>query len=103
MIDPRWAWEQYRPTGANPWDLRKAGHLYRRAAFGATWAELQAAVVDGPDTAVEKLLRGREDAGLEARSRELAATAGKFNADGQLAPWWLYRLLSPTRIRCARS
>ena len=34
------AWEPYRPTADNPWDLPKVGHLYRRAAFGATWAEL---------------------------------------------------------------
>ena len=39
MIDPRRAWEPYRPTADNPWDLRKVGHLYRRAAFGATWDE----------------------------------------------------------------
>jgi hypothetical protein len=58
MIDPRWAWEAYRPTAANPWDLRKAGHLYRRAAFGATWDELQTVVNDGPEKAVEKLLIG---------------------------------------------
>jgi uncharacterized protein (DUF1800 family) len=93
MIDPRWAWEPYRPTGANSWDLRKAGHLYRRAAFGASWNELQAAVADGPEVAVEKLLRGREDAKLDRDLRERAAIAGRFNADAQLAPWWLYRLI----------
>lgn len=93
MTDPRWAWEPYRPTGENPWDIRKAGHLYRRAAFGATWEELQAAVADGPDAAIDKLLRGREDAAFEANAKVMAASAGKFNNDGQLAAWWLYRLV----------
>src|SRR5437764_795137 len=93
MIDPRWAWEAYRPTAANPWDLRKAGHLYRRAAFGATWAELQAAVSDGPEKAVEKLLAGNDDAGLDADLRTKAASIGRFNNDAQLAPWWLNRLV----------
>src|SRR5437588_9362404 len=102
MIDPRWAWEPYRPTGANPWDLRKAGHLYRRAAFGATWDELQACVADGPDVAVEKLLRGRDDAGLEADLRTKAASIGRFNNDGQLASWWLNRLVWTGRLHPLR-
>ena len=94
MIDPRWAWEPYRPTGPNPWDLRKAGHLYRRAAFGATWAELAG--------------RRRRRAGQRRRqaaprpgrrrvrrrtAKTMAASIGRFNNDGQLAAWWLYRLL----------
>jgi uncharacterized protein (DUF1800 family) len=93
MIDPQWAWGPYRPSGPNPWDLRKAGHLYRRAAFGATWDELQTAVADGPDKAVDKLLRGHDDSAIDRDSQIMAATAGRFNADAQLAPWWLYRLL----------
>jgi uncharacterized protein (DUF1800 family) len=92
MIDPRWAWEPYRPTEQNPWDLRKAGHLYRRAAFGATWEELQAAVADGPDKAIDKLLRGREDAAFDRNARVMADSAKRFNNDAQLAAWWLYRL-----------
>jgi uncharacterized protein (DUF1800 family) len=93
MIEPRWAWEPYRPSGPNPWDLRKAGHLYRRAAFGATWEELQTAVADGPDKAVDKLLRGREESAFERNSRLMADSIGRVNNDGQLAAWWLYRLV----------
>ena len=37
-IDPRTAWEPYSPGPANPWDLKKVGHVYRRAAFGSSWA-----------------------------------------------------------------
>jgi uncharacterized protein (DUF1800 family) len=93
MIDPRWTWEAYRPTAGNPWDLRKAGHLYRRAAFGATWDELQAAVDDGPDKAIDKLLNGQDDSNLEADLRTKAASIGRFNNDAQLALWWLNRLV----------
>src|SRR5262249_29744258 len=39
-MDPRWAWQPYRPSAESPWDLKKVGHLYRRAGFGATWTEL---------------------------------------------------------------
>ncbi|HEY1380191.1 MAG TPA: DUF1800 domain-containing protein [Gemmataceae bacterium] len=101
MIDPHWAWEPYRPSGQNPWDLRKAGHLYRRAAFGATWDELQAAVADGPDAAVDKLLRGREDAAFERNAKFMADSVKRVNNDNQLAAWWLYRLVmgSPHPLR----
>jgi len=37
-------WTAYEPTTADPWDLRKVGHLYRRAGFGATWEEIQRVV-----------------------------------------------------------
>ena len=95
MIDPRWAWEPYRPTDQNPWDLRKAGHLYRRAAFGATWDELQAAVADGPETAVDKLLRGRDDAAFEKqcsapwpRARASSTTTPSSPRGGSTAWSW---------------
>jgi uncharacterized protein (DUF1800 family) len=92
-IDPRWAWEPYRPTADNPWDLRKAGHLYRRAAFGAAWGELQAVVQAGPEQAVADLLRGREDEAFERNARAAADYIRRFNSDAQLAPWWVYRLV----------
>ncbi len=55
-IDPQWAWTAYQPGGRRPWDLKLAGHLYRRAGFGATWAELQKALIDGPQKTVDRLL-----------------------------------------------
>ena len=42
-LDPKTAWEPYSPSAANPWDLRKVGHAYRRAAFGASWSDLDEA------------------------------------------------------------
>src|SRR5438105_2303526 len=90
-IDPRTAWDRYRPSAANPWDLKKAGHLHRRAAFGASTAELQATVRDGPDAAITTLLRGRPDAD------ELWATLSRgtiqTNDGDQLPALWLYRML----------
>src|SRR4051794_351109 len=92
-IDPKWAWEPYRPTDKDPWDLRKAGHLYRRAAFGATWDELHAAVQAGPEKTVDALLRGRSDEELERDWHDNAADIRRANNDAQLAPWWLSRLV----------
>ena len=82
-IDPRWAWERYRPSAESPWDLKKAGHLYRRAALGASWDDLQAAVRDGPDRAIGFLerphtnaQRGLEDLDEAPRSDPLLTSRG---------------------------
>src|SRR5207248_323238 len=93
-MDPRWAWEPYQPSGKSPWDLKKVGHLYRRAAFGATWSELQAGLQEGPDKTIDRLLAGQP--GLEAfedQTRPLEQSTGKANNAQQASAWWLYRML----------
>ncbi|HXG09372.1 MAG TPA: hypothetical protein VNK04_06250, partial [Gemmataceae bacterium] len=63
-LDPVEAWKPWTPDAAHPWGLKWAGHLYRWVAFGATWAELQAAVRDGPEATIRKLLtpgEGQDD------------------------------------------
>src|SRR4051794_13694897 len=94
-IDPRSAWERYRPTPQSPWDLKKVGHLYRRAAFGATHAQQQAALEQGPDRAIDALLAG--GSGLEAFDRETDARKASIayaNNGGLATAWWLYRMLN---------
>ena len=56
------AWAAYQPDGRRPWDLRRAAHLYRRAAFGGTWGDLQQVLKDGPAGAIERLVRPPGDA-----------------------------------------
>ena len=90
-------WAEYTPTPANPWDLKNAGHLFRRAAFGATHAELQRAVKDGPKAAIDRLLKGGEpSADFEKTSEYMAGErslpAGSDNS--RLAAWWLWRVLN---------
>jgi uncharacterized protein (DUF1800 family) len=94
-IDPRRAWDRYTPDAGNPWDLRKVGHLYRRAAFGATWDELHEGVQLGPDKLVDRLLKGREPSPVYDGATEtfLASAARKFNTSPQASAWWLYRML----------
>ena len=48
-------WSRYEPSPDDPWDLRKAAHLHRRAGFGATRAELIGAVQAGPEASVDRL------------------------------------------------
>ncbi|MBO0697854.1 MAG: DUF1800 domain-containing protein [Zavarzinella sp.] len=94
-IDPRTAWEPYTPTAENPWDLRKVGHVYRRAAFGATWAELEAGLKAGPQPLIDRLLKGGEPSPLydDQTDEFLSSAARKFNVGPQASAWWLYRML----------
>jgi hypothetical protein len=100
-LDPRWAWEPYRPSEQLPWDLKRVGHLYRRASFGATWPELENGLKAGPGPTIDHLLKGgppSED--FTEQTAEMARSIARAN-NGQLArAWWLYRmLLSPHPLR----
>jgi hypothetical protein len=93
-IDPRWAWERYRPTAASPWDRHKVGHLYRRAGFGATWAELEQAVREGPDHTIDLLLHGRPgEERFNHETDERLPGIRQANSGPLATAWWLYRLL----------
>src|SRR5436305_1810589 len=48
-IDPRWAWEPYRPSAEAPSNLQRVGHLFRRATFGVTYAQMQQALKGNPN------------------------------------------------------
>jgi uncharacterized protein (DUF1800 family) len=95
-IDPQWAWQRYRPDADSPWDVKRAGHLYRRAAFGATMAELQAAVDAGPERAVDQLVRGRPDPNGDALWTTMSRAVRQNNNGQQLPALWLYRMLYST-------
>ena len=99
-IDPRWAWDSYQPSAKNPWDLKKVGHLYRRAAFGATWGELQAGLELGPDKLVGNLLLGGGSEDFEKETLRWGDSIRKINNGPQASEWWLYRMLySPHPLR----
>jgi len=100
-MDPKWAWEPYRPTAQAPWDAKQVGHLYRRAAFAPTWAELEAGVQAGPDKTIDALLKGGPGLDeFEKLTNPLAQSIGKANSGVQLPAWWLYRMLySPHPLR----
>ena len=54
---------------------RLAAHLFRRAAFGATAAQIDAAVKQSPAAVVEQIVRGSEDTSdFRRQSDELAMT-----------------------------
>jgi len=90
-------WRPYEPSAAAPWDLRRVVHLHRRAAFGATHAELQQDLTAGPAVALTRLLRGERRVGVpaefDALSTMLAESARLANDPQRLAAWWLWRML----------
>ncbi len=94
-IDPAWAWAAYQPDAERPWDLRLAGHLFRRAGFGATWPQLQQALRDGPAKTVERLLRPEDDVAAFNRlydEFERSIDPEAESTDG-LRVWWLRRMM----------
>jgi uncharacterized protein (DUF1800 family) len=92
LTDPAWAWAAYKPDAKRPWNLAQAGHLYRRAAFGANWDQLQQALSDGPQRTLDKLLRPQADIAAFNRAYEEYETSGAGSADG-LRAWWLRRMI----------
>src|SRR5271169_3943074 len=89
--DPQWALAPYTPDAARPWNLRWAGHLFRRAAFGATWDELQRALAAGPQQSIDRLLRPQDDVSAFNRTYD-EYEAGSDDLQAARA-WWLRRML----------
>src|SRR5260370_21503979 len=92
------AWSPYRPSSAQPWNLRRVVHLHRRAGFAATWNELQRDLAQGPKASIDRLLSGRAyRAGVptdfESTSALLAESATAARAPNRLLAWGFYRLL----------
>ncbi len=93
-LDPTEAWQPWAPTAAQPFDLKWAGHLYRRAAFGASLTELRTAVRRGLPATLDLLFNGQP--GAAAREQFLVDLGEKMirEDDGvTLRAWWVYVFL----------
>ena len=90
-VDPARAWAPYRPDEERPWTLALAGHLFRRAAFGASWEQLQRALTIGPERAVDELVRPPGD--VEASGREFDGYDEAIDSVEALRAWWLRRMI----------
>ena len=93
MITPTEAWLPYEPTAAQPFDRRAAAHLFRRAGFAATFAELNQAVERGPQVTTQRLLAGERgsEAFADGMQRFATSVLGRDSTEA-LASWWLYRM-----------
>jgi len=94
QLDPVKAWQPWQPTEMEPWNLKWAGHLYRRAGFGAPHFRLREAVGQGFEATLQRLLEG--DPGGAQRDRELLRSGrelAKTNDPFYLRGWWLECML----------
>lgn len=93
-VDPAWAWAPYAPSAERPWSLALAGHLFRRAGFGATWTELERSLEEGPARTLERLLRPEADVEAFHRAEDaLADGAARARSPQGVSAWWLRRML----------
>lgn len=95
-VDPSQAWQEWRPSREQPWDRRLAAHLYRRAAFGADWGELESSVQLGHQETLDRLLTGREGASEFYRATDEQArrlVEQPFKNTLELQSIWLHRML----------
>ncbi len=92
-VDPAWAWSPYDPA-ETPWSRDLAAHLFRRAGFGASWAQLNDAAGAGCQAMVERLLAGEasSESFYADANRSAAALLATGNANS-LAAWWLNAML----------
>jgi uncharacterized protein (DUF1800 family) len=94
-IDPVQAWEPWEPGPTDPWNLKWAGHLYRRAGFGPTLAELRQAVSGSLPSTLDRLLQVPPDAAAQEQS--LTALGEQMAKQGDVADlrgWWMYLVLN---------
>ncbi len=96
MRDPKTAWQPYSPSADSPWDRKKVGHLYRRAGFGATVAELDAGAKDGHAKTLDRVLNGTPEAEDFVRTSDFMASERSMPVGApqlRLSAWWLDRML----------
>ena len=93
-VDPAEAWQPWRPDAQQPFDPKWAGHLFRRAAFGARPDEIQTAVRDGLDATLDRLFAGDPKAGSRAAMLDDAGEQlARDDSPDPLRGWWLYAML----------
>jgi uncharacterized protein (DUF1800 family) len=90
-------WVAYEPDAGSPWDLRRVVHLHRRAAFAASWDELQRDLAARPEASIERLVKGESGAHVPAdfaSVADLLAEAASAAGDvGRLKAAWFYRMV----------
>ena len=73
-VDPAEAWKPWQP-GDGEWNRKWIAHLYRRAAFGPTTAEIDKAASHGFPKTLDRLMTGEPDA---AERMELLNETGQY-------------------------
>ncbi len=94
-IDPAWAWRPYEPSKDEPWDIRSAAHLYRRAGFCANVSQLEAATKQRPRDVIGRWFdNDPQDATFAAQMQSLVRAAMAGGNVSQLSAQWVYRMIN---------
>ena len=94
LSDPGWAWARYESNARRPWTLAQAGHLLRRAAFGAGWTELRRTLDEGPQRTIDRLLKPGAEAEPALRTLDAdEAASGDSDSTEGIRAWWLRRMV----------
>lgn len=91
-------WPAYAPSEEAPWNLQRVVHLHRRAAFAATWDEVQRDLKEGPKASIDRILSGSSRSqgvpeAFEPTAKLLADSAIHSKDPDRLKAWWIYRMI----------
>ncbi len=93
QFDAESAWQPFTASPDRPWSNRLAAHLLRRAGFGGSISEIEAAQKAGLQPTIDRLINASS---ADSYNEEMA-TAGRLVSGGQdsksLAAWWLLRMV----------
>jgi uncharacterized protein (DUF1800 family) len=107
-VDPAQAWQPWKPDDKQPWNLKWAGHLFRRAGFGADLVQLNKAIDHGFKTTLDNVLNGGKDDydfydkefNLSGVENTVGTKLAESNNAYDLRGWWLQVLwYSPYPLR----
>ncbi len=96
-VDPEEAWKPYEPNSDHPWTLALAGHLHRRAGFGASWEQLHKTLESGPQRSVDQLL-STVGAPENERFDQFEQAAARGGSVDTFRAWWLRRLVETRAV-----
>ena len=95
QLDSAQAWRPWEPSAEEPFNLKWAGHLFRRAAFGGSLGELRRAEKEGLPATLDRLLAGEARAkGLTAFLEKEGEKIARRNNPFELRAWWLYCMIN---------
>jgi hypothetical protein len=102
LTPPENPFEPYVPTAAEPWNVRRAGHLLRRAGFGAGYQRLTDTLAQSPAQAIAQLFAF--DPAVDPLNDLIDQLQGylTFKELKPVQEWCFYRMLY-NRIRCRKS
>ena len=93
---PSQAFDAYKPTAVDPWDLRKVGHLFRRTGFGGNIDRLNEALAKKPAEVIHQLMD--YDPAIDPLNDLIEQLQGyvTFKEIKPVQEWCFYRMLNNT-------